>query len=181
MRAITWRPGSDSLYDPLFEHLRELNYRKKDHPLWQNYNQEHFYNECLALTIAFNQHNIPVLCGSILNRDCWPPNVYRIINRLWSVWQGEGPIRNLMPEGEHLLRSQIEWLQENTDVELIFISREAPNWQQWTVDQYKNNYNLEFDYDHYRYQVCATPNDDSCFQRIIYQGNENLLKQWARK
>jgi hypothetical protein len=181
MHAITWRPGTDTLWDPLFEHLRERNYRNQDHPLWKNYNQDHFYNECLALTIAFNQYGMPVLCASILNRSCWPSNTYRIINRLWSVSHSEGPIRNLMPEGEHLLRSQINWLKEHTEVELIFISREAPNWQQWTVDQYKHNYNLEFEYDHHRYQVCDNATDESCWQRIVYQGNQNLLEQWSRK
>ena len=181
MYALTWRPGTDTLYDPLFDHLREKHFRKRDHPLWQNYNKKHFFDECIAITIAFDGNDMPVLGGSILGRDCWPKNVYRIINRLWSVNPSEGPIKNLHPAGGPLIRSQIEWIKNNYECEMVFISRESHNWQAWTIEQYKRLYDLNFEYDNYRYQVCSTPNNDSCFQRIIYQGNENLLESWIRK
>ena len=181
MYAVTWRPGTDSLYDPLFDHLRERQYRDHDHPLWKNYNQEHFIKECLALTIAFNEYNLPVLCSSVLSRACWPKQTYRILNRLWAVSHSVSPIKNLMPEGSALLKSQINWLKENTNVELVFISRDTANWQQWTVKQYQKNYELDFEFDDYKYQVCNDACDDTCWQRIVYQGNKELLTSWSRK
>jgi len=181
MHAITWRPGTDTLWDPLFDHLRERHYRNHDHPLWKNYNRDHFFNECIALTIAFDENEWPILCGSILGRECWPKNTYRIINRLWSVHQSDGPIKNLHPVGEILLKSQINWLKENVEYDMVFISREAKHWQQWTVDQYRNNYGLDFEFDDHQYLVCNNPTDDSCWQRIIYQGDASLLEQWSRR
>ncbi len=181
MKAITWKPGTDTLYDPLFDYLREKHFRDHSHPLWQNYNRNHFFKECAAISIVFNEDNWPILCSSVLSRDCWPKNTFRILNRLWSVFPSEGPIKNLHPTGGPLIRSQIEWIKNNYECEMVFISRESHNWQAWTIEQYKRLYDLDFDYDNYRYQVCSTPNDDSCFQRIIYQGNKNLLGEWTRK
>lgn len=194
MKAVTWRPGSDDLYDPLFHYLRERCYRDRSHPLWNNYNKEHFQTECLALSIVFGDHGFPVFCGSILSRDCWPKNAYRIINRFFAtnMWATSKkiatcangqvvPIDQLAEEQGVLLESQINWLKQNTDVELMFISRESSYWQQWIVDCYRKQFNLEFKYNKNRYQVCSTPHDDSCFQRIIYQGSDELLEHWNHK
>lgn len=198
MWALTWRPGTDDLYDPLFEHLRERHYRDQTHPLWKNYNREHFQQECLAISIAFGNHHMPVFCGSILKRDCWPKNTYRVINRFFATgfWCADGidqdkvanwtpeqvaPIDKLALEQGELLKSQINWLKENVECDMVFVSRESKYWQQWTVDQYRDQFGLEFKYDRHQYQVCSTPNDDSCFQRIIYQGPDELLNTWNRK
>ena len=182
MRAITWKLGSEPAYDNLFEHLREHQYRDHEHPLWKNYGRAHFWEECAAVTIAFDSENVPVLGGSILKRTCWPADTYRIINRLWIVdKKPTGHIKNLMPEGEYLLRSQINWLNENTTCKLLFISRESEHWQKWTIKQYSNNYGLEFNLDSHQYQVCDNPTDASCWQRIIYQGDKELLDKWNRR
>lgn len=196
MQAVTWRQGTDALLDPLFDHLRERQYRDHNHPLWKNYNKEHFEKECLALSIAFGDHGMPVFCGSILGRDCWPKNTYRIINRFFTTgwfnpkefFSGESvdtsqaaPIDTLALEQGELLKSQISWLKENVECDMVFVSRESKYWQKWTVDQYKKLFDLEFEYDHYRYQVCTAPEDDSCFQRIIYQGPKQLLEEWNKK
>jgi hypothetical protein len=98
----------------------------------------------------------------------------------WTANQA-APIDRLAEEQGVLLKSQIDWLKENTDVKMTFISRENKYWQQWTVDQYQDHFGLEFKYNKNRYQVCATPDDDSCFQRIIYQGPEELLSNWNHK
>lgn len=181
MHAITWQPGTDTLLDPLFDFHREMHFRKQDHPLWKNYNRSHFFEECVAISLAFNEHNIPVLGSSILKRDCWPNNVYRILNRLWAMNPHPSPIKDLHPSGGPILRSQIDWLKKNYEYDLVFISRESSYWQEWTVNQYKRLYDLEFEYDTKLYQVCDNPVDDSCWQRIIYQGNKERLTQWSQK
>ena len=181
-KAITWKPGTDILWDPLFDHLRELHYQDHSHPLWKNYNRPHFFDECTAITIAFDGTGRPVICSSILKRDCWPDNTYRILNRLWSIFRTDDPIKKLHPSGSCILRSQIDWLNENTPkCDLVFISREAKYWQNWTVNQYRDNYDLNFEFDDYQYLVCNNPSDDSCWQRIIYQGDKQLLDQWSRR
>ena len=180
MNAITWKPGTDALYDPLFDHLREKHFRDHSHPLWQNYNRKHFFEECLALTIAFNEHGFPILCSSVLARDCWPNNTFRILNRLWAVFPTERPIKDLHPAGGPLLRSQIEWIKDNFTCDMVFISRESYNWQKWTIEQYKRLYQLDFEHDNYYYLTCNDPLDNSCCQKIIYQGDKTLLTDWKR-
>ena len=181
MHTITWRPGTDTLWDPLFDHLRERQYRDHEHPLSKNYNKDHFINECAALSIAFDENWMPYYCGSILKRDCWPEHTYRVVNRFWSVQHNPVPIKDYSIVGLELLKSQINWLRENERCDLLFISREAKYWQKWTVKQFEKNEINNFKFDGHKYLVCNSPTDDSCWQRIIYQGKEELLEQWSRK
>jgi hypothetical protein len=181
MNAITWKPGTDSLYDPLFDYLRELHYRDKTHHLWSNYNREHFINEAAALSIVFDSDGNPTHCASVLKRSCWPDKVYRILNRLWRVDRYDGPIKNIDSNGGLLMKSQLEWLKANTDCELAFVSRESKHFQKWLIDQCRTNYELNFEHDDYLYLTCPNPGDTSCWQRIIYQGNNSLLESWSRK
>lgn len=180
MKAVTWKPGTDTLYDPLFDHLRERHYRNQDHHLWKNYNRDHFYQECTALTISFDENDLPIFCGSILKRDCWPEKTYRILNRLWGVRPETIIIKKAHPSNGSFVKSQIDWLKENTDCELVFISRESEYWQQWTVNTYKS-FDLDFYFNDREYLTCHNEDDSSCWQRIIYQGNIDLLKEWKHK
>jgi hypothetical protein len=91
------------------------------------------------------------------------------------------PIKDYSTVGLELLKSQINWLNENERCDLLFISREAKYWQKWTVGQFEKNEIHDFKFDGHKYLVCNSPTDDSCWQRIIYQGKEELLEQWSRK
>jgi len=181
MRAVTWIPNSDKDLDHLFNELRKIQHNNTNHPLWQNYNKEHFYSECSALSISFDEHDVPIFCSSILKRACWPNQVYRIINRLWKVSPISEPLKNSHPALGPMLYSQLDWLEKNTNCELVFISRETPNWQRWTIKQLAKNYNLHFGVDDYKYLTCSNSTDDSCWQHIIYQGNIKLLTHWQKK
>lgn len=181
MYAETWRPGTNAELDNLFDEIREKFYRAQQHPLWENYNAKHFQS-CEALTISFDNNNYPYLAASILKRSCWPPRAYRILNRFWSNKMSVGSIKNLPQEKGLLLKSQIQWLKDNTDSELHFISRSSKYWQKWSADQYEHNFGLgTFYYDNYKYLVCDNCADDSCWQTIVYQGNSELLKQWQKR
>ena len=132
------------------------------------------------MSIAF-RGDMPVLCGSVLKRSCWPPGTYRIINRVWSTGRRAGYIKNLMSETGPLLHSQIDWIRANDpNYQMVFVSRETKHWQKWTIDQL-STYGLDFKIDPYLYQVCDNATDASCWQRIIYIGDHELLKQWNRK
>jgi len=180
MYARSWVPGTDKNLDNLFDTLREKRFVDSSHRLHKNYDKNHFKNVSL-LTISFDENNNPKYCSSVIARDCWPKNVYRILNRLWKIDLQSGPLQNLAEEGRIMMYSQIKWLFDSTDCKLYFVSREGNYWQKFVVDEYKNRYKLDFSYDDYKYQTCTTPNDNSCWQKIIYRGDESLLQYWNKK
>jgi len=180
MYCKTWAQGTNVELDSLFETLRIKQFNDHSHPLWANYN-EHPFTEASALSIAFDDNDSPEFCSSIQTRTCWPPQAYRILTRLWKITPTDGPLRGLQPLGGIMLHSQIDWLKANTDCKLIFISREGNSWQKFVIDQYKNKFDLEFKFDSHSYKTCETPKDDSCWQPIIYQGDETLLTEWERR
>ena len=124
MKTITWSIGSDSKLDNLFNNLREHQYQDKSHRLWQNYSKESFeYAGIIACTINFNDQQEPEMCSTISSRPCWPKNVYRILNRAWKhTNRTKTRIEISQGMGDSVI-SQIEWLKENTDYKMYFISR----------------------------------------------------------
>ena len=178
MYAITWIPGSDSKLDSIFDSLRDEQYQDRAHRLWENYSKENF-NFAVALTIYF-ENDVPLLCSSIASRPCWPENIYRILNRTWK------PANRLTwPNGVGqnwaiTLSSQINWLKENTECKLYFISRQKAGWEDWCIRSFKKH-GLEFKTDNYKYLTCPNECDSTCWQKIIYNGSEELLSQWNRQ
>jgi hypothetical protein len=175
----TWIPGSDTQLDILFETLRSQQYNNKKDPLWKNY-EANIFPQCTALSIAFKD-DIPEICGSIMIRDCWPVNTYRILNRMWKCSPRLAMLKKMSPTIASMVKDQMAWLSANTDMELVFISREAENWQSFTMNTLQKDYGLEFKTDNYRYQTCAVALDATCWQHIIYRGNQSLLSQWNKK
>jgi hypothetical protein len=180
MYATSWVPGTNRDLDNLFDQLRQQRFLDTDHKLHKNFDKKQFENVSI-LTISFDNDNNPKFCGSVIAKNCWPKKVYRIVNRIWKIDLQPSPLQKLSEGGKVMMSSQIKWLRENTDCELYFISRSGNYWQQFVVDECKNRYNLTFEFDNYKYQTCTTPNDDSCWQKIIYCGNANLLQNWSRK
>jgi hypothetical protein len=179
MRVITWVPGSNREYDELFEELRAKHYADTSHRLWRNYNKE-IFTEVAALTIYFDDDNNPEVCSSTTQRDCWPNDVYRIHNRVWKCNNKKQFLHKVSPSMGHSASSQIEWLENNTNCQLYFISRQTDNWNDWMIQHFKE-YKINFSTDNYMYLTCPNECDDTCWQRIIYSGNESLLEQWKRK
>lgn len=180
MNVITWKPGTNPELDNLFDHYRQ-HQEISNHRLSANYSKD-FYKFSVAFTIAFNENNEPEICSSIANRDCWPQGAYRILNRLWKTKNYR--IRHSKFISEAMVgnaRSQIEWLKNNTDCQLYFISRETGNWMQWTADHFFNQYGLNFKIGPNKYLTCPNESDTSCWQHIIYNGNQRLLKKWKQK
>jgi len=181
MKTITWVPGTDAIHDELFDQLREQHYNDHSHRLWQNYSRKEFdFIRPVALTIYFDDDNIPEVCSSISERDCWPKGAYRIHNRVWKCNNKKQFLRRVSPSMGYSAKSQIEWLKENTDCKLYFISRQTNNWDEWMIEHFKE-YDIHFKTDNYMYLTCPNECDDTCWQRIIYSGDESLLAQWKRK
>ena len=180
MKTITWAPGTNTEYDELFESLRARHYADTSHRLWKNYAKEAF-KDVAALTIYFDKEGTPEMCSSIASRDCWPVNAYRILNRLWKHSNKIKFPRVMSPSFAESAKSQIVWLSTNTNCELYFISRQTDNWEEWVIRNFQEVYGIGFKTDNYKYLTCPNEYDDTCWQKIIYNGNEQLLDQWKQK
>jgi hypothetical protein len=77
--------------------------------------------------------------------------------------------------------SQINWLKENTSCDLYFISRQTDNWMGWVAGKFKSQYNLDFKIAPNKYLTCPNECDETCWQRVIYTGDEQLLDNWKSK
>lgn len=180
MYTKTWEFGTNKELDRLFEIQREIQYQDQTHPLWRNYAPIEFA-DCSAVSITFVDDK-PFFCSSIIKRVCWPDKVYRVLNRLWKPHPRLKALKRISPELGSMLHSQIEWLSLNTDYKLIFVSRQTDNWQQWTIDNFSQYFNLDFySGGDYKYITYGNPDDPTCWQRIIYSGDESLLLSWERK
>jgi hypothetical protein len=176
-----WIPGTDSELDDLFEILRQKHYNDESHRLHNNYSREAFV-EVSFLSITFENEE-PIIVSSILNRDCWPDRAYRICNRTWKVKEyrlEQASVDGITPIITEMIMSHIEFAQQNLDYSLLFISRQTSNWQRFISRSFKK-YNLDFSYDDYYYLTCSNELDDSCWQKIIYLGDDSILPTWKRR
>jgi hypothetical protein len=178
MHTKTWRLGTDTELDQLFETLRRQQYNNHNHKLWKNYSYSAFA-ECEAVSINFVDDS-PFFCSGILKKSCWPDNTYRILNRLWKPAERASSITRLSPGLGSMLHSQLDWLKENTDYKLAFISRETNHWQQFFLDNFKKYFDLEFKMDDNKYLTCNNAKDPSCWQKIIYYGDHTILSSWEK-
>jgi hypothetical protein len=178
MSTITWIPGSNPALDKLFDDLREQQYQDHSHRLWKNYSKNEFkYLNPIALSIYFDDNGEPSTCSSIAARECWPAGIYRIHNRTWKPNERLKMLNSMSP----IAWEQAKWLKENTDCQLYFISRSTKYWETWMCNELKKNYNMDFTTDNFFYLTCPNAHDSSCWQKIIYHGDERLLTQWQRK
>lgn len=182
MKAETWVPGSNSELDDLFNQLRIQQYNDKSHRLWKNYSEE-FLKYTIALTICFDESGNPEMCSSIASRDCWPNNAYRILNRLWKVseYRKKSSPKVMSPSFGYSAISQIDWLNRNVGDCLYFISRETDNWEHWVSRQFSQVYGVDFKIAEGKFLTCPNECDSSCWQKIIYSGQDNLLAQWKKQ
>lgn len=180
MKTITWSPGTNPELDRLFDSLRVEQHNDRTHRLWENYSKDSF-KFAVALTICFDNNEVPEMCSSIASRECWPGNAYRILNRLWKHSNKIKYPRVMSPSFAESAKSQINWLNENTDCKLYFISRQTDNWEQWVIRNFKEVYNLHFETDKYKYLTCPNECDETCWQKIIFCGNSSVLDQWKRQ
>ena len=179
MRTIIWAPGAEPAYDRIFEDLREQHYNDHSHRLWKNYSKEAF-EQVAALSIYYGDSGEPEVCSSTTQRECWPVGAYRIHNRVWKSSNKKQFLRKVSPSMGYSAKTQIEWLKQNKQPKLFFISRQTNNWDDWMIEHFKE-YGIHFKTDNYMYLTCPNECDDTCWQRIIYTGDESLLEQWKRR
>lgn len=183
MKAITWAPGTNKELDSLFDSLREERTNDTGHRLWKNYSKEYFFDSgIVALTMSFDENDNPMACASIASRECWPEKVYRIYNRAWKIQNKISFLKEITVEMGSMAHSQIDWLNENTDCQMYFISRQSDtDWRNWMIRNFKRQYNLLFYTTENKYLTCPNECDDTCWQYIIYNGNKEKLLEWQQK
>jgi hypothetical protein len=179
MKTITWKPNTNKELDNEFEYLRNIQHNDISHKLWKNYDRETLA-QASAFTICYNDEGIPEMCSSIAIKNCWPKETYRILNRLWKSSNRINYPKIMSPSFAETALSQINWLKENTECRLIFISRQSNNWEDWVINQFKSVYNIQFCKNEFKYLTCSNESDDSCWQKIIYQGDKSILEEWKR-
>ena len=183
MYTITWAPGSESSLDQIFNDCREQQYLDRTHRYWKNYSPDYWIDAgIIANTIYFNNNNVPEMCSTISSRQCWPNNVYRILNRIWKhTNRVKLKYTREMTQGwADSVTSQINWLEQNLDYKLIFISRQTLNWQKHALEKFYN-YGITLKMDNYAYLTCPNECDNTCWQNIVYIGDESVLTQWPRR
>lgn len=183
MKAETWIPGNNQKLDKLFDSLRQQQYENRSHRLWKNYSKDEIekWSGSIAYTISFDQNGQPELCSTVSYRNCWPMGAFRILNRTWKVKNK----KQIMPEISQAMGaatlSQIAWLKENIDFKFYFISRQSDNWMEWVSNNFKRQFNLDFKIAENKYLTCPNEYDDTCWQKIIYNGDPEVLTQWKQK
>ena len=182
MNTEIWVPGANTKLDNLFDSLRSQQYLDTTHPLHKNYAAEAF-EECSALSITFDNDQ-PIVVGSILARSCWPKNAYRIVNRFWKVHEHRLPHldrRHGMTVFSKTVEAHVNYAEQQLGAEMTFISREYNNWQGFTQKILAAKVGLEFKYNDRKYLTCGNEHDDTCWQKILYRGKEDLLTDWKTK
>jgi hypothetical protein len=181
MYAITWKNGEDRSLDLFFDELRESQYSSNDR-LSKNYSK-HMMHQSIASTIVLDDNDDPILCSTIGRKEIWPIGVYRIYNRTWKVSsKRKSSIHaGMTPEMAQIGKSQIDWLTENTDCKLYFMSRETKNWRSWAIHTMKQDHGMNFYDGQYEYLTCENPSDTTCWQTIIYNGDFDVLKNWQHR
>jgi hypothetical protein len=181
IKTEIWKPRTRPKLDKIFDDLRQKQYADTAHPLYANYTKDSF-NECERISITFDD-DIPICCASIIKRTCWPDGVYRILNRFWKVNEERLNLLNTstrMQRVSDCIKSQQEYCFKHFKAELVFISRQEDNWQKFLIHSIKNNTGYTWNFDEFKYQTCNDENEN-CWQKIIYFGNDSLLESWNKK
>lgn len=182
MYTKIWIPGTDGELDDLFDMHRQTHYNDESHRLHNNYSREAFA-EVSALSITF-ENDEPSMFGSILQRSCWPDKAYRICNRTWKSKEQRlvtGSMHGPSPVFSEMITAHVDYVKLNFNWDLLFISRQTDNWQRVAKTTFKRRLNLEFEYDNYKYLTCENECDDTCWQNILYMGDDSVLSTWKRK
>ena len=79
------------------------------------------------------------------------------------------------------VEAHVNYAEQELNADLVFISRQHDNWQAFTKRILIQKADIEFKYNDYKYLTCSNEHDDTCWQKIVYRGNEDLLTQWQKQ
>lgn len=176
--VVTWQ--ADQYLDGVYEMLRQAH-EKVEHRNASNYVKAHI-KELTAKSIYWDDAGEPMIVSSILNRKCWPSNVFRVLNRAWKPFMNIESAFEIHKGWYMMLDNQIKWCFERK-ASGIFISRTTitPRMQRWGNELVKKRWDMEFVTPVDKYLTCENPSNPDCWQRIFYLGDNTLLQQWQSK
>jgi hypothetical protein len=79
------------------------------------------------------------------------------------------------------VEAHVNYAEQQLNAEIVFISRQYNNWQAFTKKILTEKVGIEFKYNDHKYLTCGNEQDDTCWQKILYRGNETLLTDWKNK
>jgi hypothetical protein len=177
-KVTTWI--SDPILDDVYEKYRNIHYSNTSHRLHKNYGPDHVA-ELSAKSIYWGLDGQPKIICSILKRDCWPENTFRILNRLWKPDINSNNAFSIDNGFSLLIIDQVSWCINNC-AEGIFMSRQTPGrWQHWASEKLEKMSGLKFYLPTEKFLTCNDEDSESCWQKIIYYGDLKLLNSWKKK
>jgi hypothetical protein len=177
-KVTTWT--HDPILDSIYENLRSKHYANTSHRLYNNYGPEHV-SELSAKSIYWGLDGQPKIVCSILARSCWPANTYRILNRLWKPEINSDDAFSIDKGFALLIQDQFDWCTLK-DARAVFMSRQTPGrWQEWAAGILSNMTGISFHLPTEQFLTCSNEDDDSCWQRIIFTGDVDLLNNWKNR
>jgi hypothetical protein len=148
--------------------------------LSKNYSSHHL-NEISAKSIYWGKDGLPKIVCSILNRQCWPQGVFRILNRLWKPDINTGPVFGIDEGFGLLVENQVKWCIDN-GAKGVFMSREtSSHWQYWAQSIFLEQTGIKFHIPTEKFLTCDNECDSTCWQHILYHGEASLINNWRRK
>jgi hypothetical protein len=177
-QVTTWT--NDPMLDSIYEELRKKHYEKTSQRLFKNYSSTHL-KEVSAKSIYWGHSGEPEIVCSILARPVWPDNTYRILNRLWKTEINTGPVLGIQKAFGLLIQDQINWC-ELRGAKGMFMSRDVNGaWQNWASRHFTKMTGITFVTPSDKFLTCSNEEDASCWQKIIYCGDTELLVDWNKK
>jgi hypothetical protein len=177
-QVTTWI--SDYNLDNVYEYYRQLQFENTQHRLYKNYSKDHV-GELSAKSIYWGDDGEPKIICSILSRPCWPTNTYRILNRLWKPKLNSGPVFDIDKGFGMLIQDQLDWCNKNC-ANAVFMSRQTDGkWQQWASNILTTMTGIKFYLPSEKFLTCNNESDQSCWQKIIFYGDINVLNNWSQK
>jgi len=177
-QVTTW--VNDSTLDAVYEQYRQLQFENTNHRLYSNYSIAHI-SEVSAKSIYWGYDGRPKIICSILARTCWPQDTYRILNRLWKPTMNSGSAFDIDQGFGMLIEDQLAWCKRNNS-QAVFMSRQTDGkWQQWASEILTNMTGMEFYLPNEKFLTCSNEADRSCWQKIIFHGDKNVLNNWSHK
>jgi hypothetical protein len=101
--------------------------------------------------------------------------------KLWKPKLNSGSIFDIDQGFGMLIENQLAWCNQH-NAKAVFMSRQTDGkWQQWASKILTNMTGIEFYLPPEKFLTCSNEFDQSCWQKIIFYGDKNILSNWSSK
>ena len=143
----------------------------------ENYRDFNF-KQCLAISTEEIDGQL-VGVSSVMNRDIWPQNFYRILNRHFILpeYRTEYKRDGVADSTLHIIKQQAKIALKNK-AECVFVSIHSyrPRWSRYFADYLTQNTQYEWKSEDL-VLITNNPKTKSNYQHIIYSGDTNFFSE----